>query len=104
MDSDDEGHHIPTEDIEYRGEIGTLPMKAGDIFAFHNLTFHGSLMNQSDDIRWSTDLPYSETGRPLEWLFKAGLNGFMARSHGHPETVDSRVDWQAKRRSSGVKV
>ena len=78
-------------------------MKADDIFAFHNLTFHGSLMNQSDDIRWSTDLPYSETGRPLERLFKAGLNGFIARSHENPETVDSWVDWQAKRRSSGFR-
>ncbi len=104
VDSDDEGHHIPTEDIESRGEIVTLPMKAGDIFACHNLTFHRSLMNQSDDIRWSIDLRYIEIGRPLEWLFKAGLNGFIARSHEHPETVDSWVDWQAKRRAAGVKV
>ena len=104
VESDDEGHHIPTEDIESRGEIVTLPMKAGDIFACHNLTFHRSLMNQSDDIRWSIDLRYSEIGRPLEWLFKAGLNGFIARSHEHPETVDSWVDWQTKRRAAGVKV
>jgi len=104
VDRNGDGHHIPTEDIESRGEIVTLPMKAGDIFAFHNLTFHRSLMNYSDDIRWSIDLRYSEIGQPLEWLFKAGLNGFIAQSREHPKTVDSWADWQEKRRAAGVKV
>jgi phytanoyl-CoA hydroxylase len=102
VDSDSEGHHIPTEDIESRGEIVTLPMKAGDIFAFHNLTYHRSLMNRSDGIRWSIDLRYSEIGRPLEWLFKAGLNGFNARSRRDPDSVNSWEDWKRLRRAAGV--
>lgn len=104
VESDDEGHHIPTEDIESRGEIVTLPMKAGDIFAFHNLTYHRSLMNRSDGIRWSIDLRYSEIGRPLEWLFKAGLNGFNARSRKNPDSVDSWEDWKRYRKAAGVVV
>ncbi|MBI4552332.1 MAG: phytanoyl-CoA dioxygenase family protein [Candidatus Latescibacteria bacterium] len=95
---DEDGHHRPTEDIETRGRVETLPMKAGDMFAFHNLTFHRSLMNQSDGIRWSIDLRYSAIGVPLEWLFKAGLNGFIAQSAAHPALVDSWEGWQAKRR------
>lgn len=94
---DEDGHHVPVDDIESKGQVVTLPMKAGDIFAFHNLTFHRSLMNHSPDIRWSIDLRYSEIGQPLKWLFKAGLNGFIARSRRHPDTVDSWEAWQAKR-------
>lgn len=94
---DEDGHHTPIEDVEARGGIETLRMKAGDVFAFHNLTFHRSLINQSDEIRWSIDLRYSGIGVPLEWLYKAGLNGFIARSPAHPELVDSWEAWQAKR-------
>lgn len=98
---DDEGHHMPLEDIEQKGEVVTLPMKAGEIFAFNNLTYHRSLMNHSDSIRWSIDLRYSEIGQPLEWLWKCGLNGFNARSHKHPEVVDAWEGWVEKRRQSG---
>ncbi|MDA0989196.1 MAG: phytanoyl-CoA dioxygenase family protein [Verrucomicrobia bacterium] len=91
------GHREPVDDIEARGEIVTLPMKAGDIFAFHDLTFHRSQMNHSDHIRWSIDLRYSEIGKPLDWLFRACMNGFVARSRENPDQVDSWAAWQAKR-------
>lgn len=94
---DEDGHHMPLEDVESRGRIETLPMKVGDVFAFHNLTYHRSLMNQSDEIRWSIDLRYSAPEVPLVWLAKAGLNGFIACSKAHPGTVDSWEAWQARR-------
>jgi len=97
VDRDADGHHIPTEDIETRGRVETLRMKIGDVLAFHNLTFHCSLMNTSDEIRWSIDLRYSASDVPLKWLERMGLQGFIARSRAHPETVDSWEAWQVKR-------
>ncbi len=94
--NDAEHHHIPTEDIETRGHAETLRMKIGDVVAFHNLTFHRSLMNSSDDIRWSIDLRYSPTGTSTEWLSKMGLFGFVARS-AQPETIETWDTWQARR-------
>ena len=94
---DDDRHNIPTEDIESRGRIETLRMQVGDVVAFHNLTFHRSLMNSSDDIRWSIDLRYSPTGTPTEWLSKMGLFGFVARSQAQPETVEPWETWHARR-------
>ncbi|MBM3261862.1 MAG: phytanoyl-CoA dioxygenase family protein [candidate division Zixibacteria bacterium] len=99
---DDEGHHVPLEELEKRGEVVTLPMKAGEIFAFHNLTIHRSLMNRTDGIRWSIDLRYSETGMPLVWLWKCGLNGFVARSRKNPDQVDAWEGWQEKRRLADI--
>ena len=93
---DEDRHNIPTEDIETRGRAETLRMKIGDVVAFHNLTFHRSLMNNSDDIRWSIDLRYSPTGTPTDWLAKMGLFGFVARS-AQPEAVETWDTWHAQR-------
>ncbi len=93
-----QGHHlVPIEDVEARGRVETLPMTVGDAVAFRNLTFHRSLMNNSDAIRWSIDLRYSVTGTPLDWLAKMGLHGFVARSQQHPQRVDSWETWRARR-------
>ncbi|MCY3904557.1 MAG: phytanoyl-CoA dioxygenase family protein [Caldilineaceae bacterium] len=92
-------HLVPVEDVEARGRVETLAMKAGDAVAFRNLTFHRSLMNNSDGIRWSIDLRYSVTGTPLDWLAKMGLLGFVARSRHRPESVDSWQAWRAGRRA-----
>lgn len=91
------GQHVPAEDVEARGQPVSVPMKVGDVLAFHNLTFHRSLMNHSDEMRWSIDLRYSEIGQPLAWLGKAGLGGFIARGRQQPGRVDSWEQWQAKR-------
>ena len=93
-----QGHHlVPTEDVEARGRVETLPMTVGDAVAFRNLTFHRSLMNNSDAVRWSIDLRFSVTGTPLDWLAKMGLHGFVAHSRQHPESVDSWETWRARR-------
>ena len=94
---DNDRHNIPTEDIETRGRVETLRMKVGDVVAFHNLTFHRSLMNSSPDIRWSIDLRYSPTGTPTDWLAKMGLFGFVARSRAQPESVEPWSTWHARR-------
>jgi phytanoyl-CoA hydroxylase len=96
---DEDRHNIPTEDVEARGRVETLRMQVGDGVAFHNLTFHRSLMNSSDAIRWSIDLRYSPTGTPTDWLAKMGLFGFVARSRAHPESVESWETWHARRTS-----
>ena len=93
-----QGHHLaPTEDVEARGRVETLPMAVGDAVAFRNLTFHRSLMNNSVGVRWSIDLRYSVTGTPLDWLAQMGLHGFVARSREHPESEDSWETWHATR-------
>ncbi|CAN5629944.1 phytanoyl-CoA dioxygenase family protein [soil metagenome] len=96
---DQDRHNMPTEAIEARGRVETLQMKVGDVVAFHNLTFHRSLMNSSDDIRWSIDLRYSPTGTPTDWLAKMGLFGFVATSRAQPEKVETWETWHARRTS-----
>jgi len=76
-------------------------MRVGDVVVFGNLTFHRSIENNSDGIRWSIDLRYSPTGSPLEWLLKK-WPGFVARSRKHPETVGSWKAWQNDRLSAGI--
>ena len=87
---------VPMEDIESWGEVQNVHMKVGDVLVFGNLTFHRSLENTSEDIRWSIDLRYSPTDSPLEWLLQK-WPGFIARSQQQPETVESWEMWEAKR-------
>ena len=96
-----EGRLVPCEDVEQLGTIETLCMRVGDVVVFGNLTFHRSIENNSDGIRWSIDLRYSPTGSPLEWLLKK-WPGFVARSRKHPETVGSWEAWQNDRLSAGI--
>ena len=87
---------VPVEDVESWSEVQNVCMQVGDVLAFGNLTFHRSLENTSEDIRWSIDLRYSPTGSPLEWLLQK-WPGFIARSQQQPETVESWEMWEAKR-------
>lgn len=97
---DGHGHLKPREEIENRGQAVAGIMKAGDVMAFHNLTFHRSTMNRSDSIRWSIDLRYSAIGVPLDWLFEYCINGFLARSRSNPGQVDSWEGWRTKREAA----
>lgn len=63
---DGNGRQVPIEDVETWADIKNIKMKVGDVCVFGNLTFHRSLANISDKIRWSIDLRYSPTGSPLE--------------------------------------
>lgn len=49
------------ENVEERGDPVPIPMNYGDILAFHNLTFHASKVNNSNSVRWSTDIRYRST-------------------------------------------
>ena len=95
-------HLVPTEDVEARGEPRSLPMRAGDILAFGQYTFHASGENSSDEVRWSIDLRYSPTGYDMEWLFER-YPGFIARSRKNPNSVESWETWR-KYRQNGKNV
>lgn len=90
-------HLGPAVDVEARGRVETLRMRAGDAVFFHNLTLHRSLMNNSPDIRWSIDLRYAPTGMPTVWLDKVGMLGFVARSASDPARVESWESWRDRR-------
>ena len=98
---DENGRLVPVEDIESWGEVQNMHMQVGDVLVFGNLTFHRSLENTSEDIRWSVDLRYSPTGSPLEWLLEK-WPGFIARSE-QPKSVESWEMWEAKRTPSDLK-
>jgi len=49
----------------------------------HRRTCHASLMNYSDDVRWSFDLRYNPIGQSTG---RNAFPGFVARSRSHPET------------------
>ena len=93
---DENGRQVPIEDVETWADVKNIKMKVGDVCVFGNLTFHRSLANISDEIRWSIDLRYSPTGSPLEWLHHK-WPGFIAQSQQRPESVESWETWQAKR-------
>ena len=96
---DGNGRQVPIEDVETWADVKNIKMKVGDVCVFGNLTFHRSLANISDGIRWSIDLRYSPTGSPLEWLHRK-WPGFIARSQRRPESVENWKMWQAKRIAS----
>lgn len=96
-------HLVPTEDVEARVAPITLPMRAGDLVVLSQFTFHGSLMNHSEDVRWSIDLRYSPTGPDMAWLFNR-YPGFMARSRQRPEQVDTFEAWKTYRNREGTHV
>ncbi len=85
----------PLEDPTKRAPGVVLPMKAGDMIAFSNLTFHRSFMNVTDAIRWSADLRYSPVGDGPEDVF-AKFPPMIGRSAdaGRIEDFDT---WRAKR-------
>ena len=98
---DENGRMVPVEDVESWGKVENVSMSVGDIFVFGNLTFHRSLENNSEDIRWSIDLRYSPTDSPLEW-FHEKWPGFIARSQRRPETIESWEIWREKRTLSNL--
>jgi phytanoyl-CoA hydroxylase len=81
------GQLVPAVDPELRARPETLPMHAGDVLAFSELTYHKSLMNHSENVRWSIDLRYTSTDAPLEGFWKR-WPGFVARSRRDPGGVE----------------
>lgn len=94
------------EDVEARGAPVPLPMKLGDILLFSNMTFHGSKVNRSPDVRWSIDIRYCRTqgtftapSSVLEGeefmrakLERTGRLPLVVRGAGHAKSFEQ---WQA---------
>jgi len=64
-------------------EAVSIEMDPGDVVLFHNLLFHSGLPNRSATIRWSLDWRYQDATQPT----MRPLNGHLARSRSHPESV-----------------
>ena len=92
------GRRVPLIDVGTLGAVETQTMRVGDVLIFGNLTFHRSLANDSDAIRWSIDLRYSPTDAPLDW-FREMWPGFIAHSRSNPGSVEAWEIWQARRGS-----
>lgn len=74
---------IPDELIPQE-KITPMPVKKGGVVLLHQLTEHGSLENNSQQIRWSFDLRYNVIGQNSG---REIFPGFVARSQKHPEEV-----------------
>ena len=83
------GLNLLPKDIPYSERL-PLPTRAGSMVIFSSMLPHGSLVNQTDTIRWSMDLRYQEIGRATgRWH----VPGFVARSSSNPasEMLDSQA-------------
>ena len=66
-----------------------LPVQSGAIVVFHPLMPHASLNNMKEKFRWSFDVRYNRTGKPIG---HGHFPEFIARNHHAPDTVLS--DWR----------
>ncbi|RKU22688.1 hypothetical protein C6500_04090 [Candidatus Poribacteria bacterium] len=76
-------------------DIDTLEMKKGDLLVFNNLVFHRSLVNHSDNIRWSTDFRFSRTGTSLNGLWHEAI-ACPARERESHQCPTSWQMWRAQ--------
>ena len=74
------------------GRALPLPVREGGVILFHPLTPHASLVNRTDDFRWSFDIRYNRTDDPTG---RAHFPEFIARSRTAPDT--ELHDWRAWR-------
>ncbi len=92
--------YIP-EAILDMASVVPLEVKAGGMVLLHKMTEHGSLENNSNDIRWSFDLRYQPTGQPTG---RDVFPGFIARSAADPNAALTDPDewaelwWEARDR------
>ena len=81
---------IPDRFVE--GEHVPVPLKPGDVLVLHRMTFHASLPNRSNGLRWSADLRYCPAGQPTGRAF---FPGFVARSKADPQAeLSSHQAWE----------
>ncbi len=91
---------IPTTLFDEAAAV-PVPMKRGDALFMHNRTCHRSMINRSQNIRWSMDLRFNPIGQPSG---RDVFPGFVARSRANPasELRDPAVwaeSWRAARRA-----
>jgi hypothetical protein len=70
-------------------EMQPMPMKAGGALFFGRRLIHGSLANDSNEVRWSFDLRYNPVGQATG---RDSLPGFVARSRRDPSS--ELRDWR----------
>lgn len=75
--------YIP-EAILDMDNVVPLEVRAGGMVLLHRLTEHGSLENNTEDIRWSFDLRYQPIGQPTG---RDVFPGFVARSAAAPDSA-----------------
>jgi phytanoyl-CoA hydroxylase len=75
-----QGARIPIDFIP-DNRVVTVPMSPGDVLLMHRRCMHASLINQSQEIRWSLDIRYNPLGQATGRDF---LPGFVARSRNDP--------------------
>lgn len=71
---------IPTALFDEHTAI-PVPIKRGNALFMHRRMCHRSMINHSEDIRWSMDLRFNPIGQPSG---RDVLPGFVARSRAHP--------------------
>lgn len=69
-----------------------LPVRSGGVLVLDPMLPHASLPNMSNNIRWSFDLRYNQSGQPTG---RSHFPEFVARSPAHPET--ELHDWRVWR-------
>ena len=78
------GFGISADNLPDEEGIVPLPMEKGDVLLMHKLIPHSSPPNNTDQIRWSMDLRYQQTGTPTGRAF---YPDFVVRSRANPDTV-----------------
>ena len=75
--------YIPDSLINQR-RVVPLEVGAGGMILLDKMTEHGSLVNKTENIRWSFDLRYQPPGQPTG---REVFPGFLARSKANPDGV-----------------
>ncbi len=85
-----QGRQIPEKLFPY-GQATPLPTERGDVVFMHKRTVHGSLSNLSENMRWSFDLRYHNTGAHSG---RVAFPDFVARSRSNPDSeLRDPVKW-----------
>ena len=86
-----QGRQIPEKLFPY--QVATpLPTERGDVVFMHKRTVHGSLGNLSENMRWSFDLRYHNTGAHSG---RVAFPDFVARSRSNPDSeLRDPVKWR----------
>jgi phytanoyl-CoA hydroxylase len=72
---------IPDQFIDRRAATA-LPVRSGGIVIFHPQTPHASLVNRTQQFRWSFDIRFNVTGQPTG---RDHFPSFVARSRANPD-------------------
>ena len=80
---------IPEEELP-AGEPTPLPIEPGGVLLMHNYICHASLPNSSDRVRWSTDLRYQDSSKPIGHSY---YPGFIVRSNSNPDSALKYPEW-----------